>query len=264
MSSSREWNSSAYARLSDPQAGWGRKVLQSLTVRGDETILDAGCGAGRVTAELLGRLPRGRVLALDLSYNMVAEARQALASRFGPHVCYLQADLQAIPLREAVDGVFSTAVFHWVPNHDALFASILAALKPGGWLVAQCGGGPNLQRLRDRARALMGSPEYAAFFADWRAPWLYPDPQQTAERLQRLGFAEVNTWLEESPVCLPDAQTFREFEANVTMHRHLERIPDEKLRERFLDELARQYGQDNPPFELDYWRLNIRAKKPAA
>jgi trans-aconitate 2-methyltransferase len=263
MSASREWNSAAYARLSDPQFGWGRVIVQSLRLRGDELVLDAGCGAGRVTAELLERLPRGRVLALDLSHNMVAEARRSLASRFGPHASYVQADLQAVPLANGVDGIFSTATFHWIKDHDALFASLFAALKPGGWLIAQCGGGPNLKRLRDRAEALMRSPEYAPYFADWNTPWRYPEPEETSARLKRSGFVDVKTWLEESPVRLPDAQTFYEFEQNVTLHRHLEAISDYAARHEFLNELTRQFTADNPPWTLDYWRLNIRGTKPA-
>jgi trans-aconitate methyltransferase len=262
MSSAREWNSAAYARLSDPQFGWGRVIVQSLKLRGDETVLDAGCGAGRVTGELLERLPRGRVLALDLSHNMVAEARKSLASRFGPHACYVQADLQAVPLLDAVDGVFSTATFHWVKNHDALFESLFLALKPGGWLTAQCGGGPNLRRLRDRTEALMRSEKYAPHFAEWKTPWRYPEPEETAGRLKRTGFANVKTWLEESPVHLSDAQTFYDFEANVTLHRHLAAITDDRARHEFLEALTRQYTADDPPWTLDYWRLNIRATKP--
>ena len=262
MSASREWNSAAYARLSDPQFGWGRVVVQSLRLQGDEVVLDAGCGAGRVTAELLERLPRGRVLALDLSHNMVMEARRSLASRFGPHVCYVQADLQAVPLTNAVDGVFSTATFHWVKDHDALFASLFAALRPGGWIVAQCGGGPNLKRLRQRTEALMHSPDYANYFADWKTPWRYPEPEETSGRLKRTGFVDVETSLQEAPVHLPDAQTFHEFEQNVTLHRHLAVLPDDGARKNFLDVLTRQFTADEPPWTLDYWRLNMRATKP--
>jgi len=263
MSASREWNSAAYARLSDPQFGWGRVIVQSLQLRGDEFVLDAGCGAGRVTSELLERLPRGRVVALDLSHNMVREARLALASRFGPHVCYLQADLQAVPLAGAVDGIFSTATFHWVKDHDALFQSLYAALRPGGWLVAQCGGGPNLKRLRERTEALMRLPAYASYFEDWKAPWKYPEPEETSARLKRTGFTNVKSWLEESPVRLPDAQTFYDFEQNVTLHRHLAAITDVSARHEFLTEITRQFTADESPWMLDYWRLNIRATKPA-
>lgn len=258
---STEWNAAAYARLSDPQYRWGQKLVEGLALRGDETVVDAGCGAGRVTADLLARLPRGRVLALDLSFNMVAEARKALAPRFGAGARFLQADLQAVPLAAVADGVFSTATFHWVPDHARLFAGLFAALKPGGWLIAQCGGGPNLKRLRDRTQALMASPRFAPLFRDWTTPWRYPEPEETATRLRSVGFIEIKTWLEESPVTLPDAPTFRDFEAHVTLHRHLACISDEALRSEFLDVLTLQFGQDSPPFTLDYWRLNLRARK---
>src|SRR5207237_6572203 len=157
--------------------------------RGDEMVLDAGCGTGRVTAELLNRLPRGRVVALDLSFNMLRDARKALAGRFGPHANFVHADLLALPFVGAFDGVFSTAVFHWVRDHDRLFRELFAALKPGGWLLAQCGGGANLVRLRERANTLMRSPKYAAFFGDWNEPWEYPDPLLTGQRLLRAGFS---------------------------------------------------------------------------
>ena len=152
---SREWNSEAYHRLSRPQFEWGLKVLDRLPLRGDETVADAGCGSGKVTAELLKRLPRGRVVAMDLSQNMLQTARDHLAPKFPRQVIFIATDLQDIPLDGAIDGIFSTAAFHWVPDHDRLFRSLFHALKPGGWLEAQCGGGPNLARVRERTVALM-------------------------------------------------------------------------------------------------------------
>src|SRR5215467_9465214 len=98
---SSEWNAAAYAKLSDPQYRWGQKLVAALDLRGDETLMDAGCGAGRVTADLLERLPRGRVFALDLSGNMVMQARTLLSERFGDRVRFVQADLQSIPFQNA-------------------------------------------------------------------------------------------------------------------------------------------------------------------
>ncbi len=259
---SREWNSEAYHRLSRPQFEWGRKVLDRLPLRGDETVADAGCGSGKVTAELLQRLPRGRVVAMDLSQNMLQTAREHLAPKFPGQVFFIAADLHDIPLDGVLDGVFSTAAFHWLPDHDRLFRSLVRSLKPGGWLEAQCGGGPNLARVRERATALMTRPEFAAFFAGWHPPWQYPDDITTAKRMRSAGFVEIKTWLEEAPATLSDAPEYKEFLATVTLHRHLARIPDSALRERFLDELARQAASDNPPFTLDYWRLNLSGRKP--
>jgi len=259
---SREWNSEAYHRLSRPQFSWGIKVLDRLPLRGDETVADAGCGSGKVTAELLKRLPRGRVVAMDLSENMLQTAREHLEPKFPGHVYFISADLQEIPLDGALDGILSTAAFHWVPDHNRLFRGLLGALKPGGWLEAQCGGGPNLARVRQRATALMASAEFSEFFVGWHAPWEYPDDIMTARRMDQAGFTEVETWLEEAPATLSHASEYKEFLATVTLHRHLARIPDPALRERFMDELARQAATDNPPFTLDYWRLNLSGRRP--
>jgi trans-aconitate 2-methyltransferase len=259
---SREWNSEAYHRLSRPQFEWGVKVLDRLPLRGDETVGDAGCGTGKVTGKLLERLPGGHVVAMDLSENMLRSARDHLAAKFDGRVFFIAADLHDVPLDGALDGIFSTAAFHWVPDHDRLFRSLLRALKPGGWLEAQCGGGPNLARLRERTVALMSRSDFAQFFEGWSPTWQYPDDLTTAKRMRSAGFAEVRTWLEEMPTPLPDADVYKEFLATVTLHRHIARIPDPALRDRFLDELGRQAAADDPPFLLDYWRLNLSAQKP--
>ncbi len=154
-SNSREWNAEEYHRLSTPQFQWGQRVLSQLHLRGDECVLDAGCGTGRLTELLLRNLPRGRVVGLDLSQNMAMHARSRLKQEFHERVELVVADLVALPFLDAFDGIFSTASFHWVHDHDLLFRNLLAALRPGGWLHAQCGGGPNIARLlRPRGRRI--------------------------------------------------------------------------------------------------------------
>lgn len=259
----REWNAEAYHRLSEPQYAWGRRVLERLSLRGDETVLDAGCGTARLTAELAAMVPRGRVLAVDLSVNMLRQARDtfAVASPVRARMHVVCADSAALPFNGAADGVFSTASFHWVLDHDALFRSIFAALKPGGWLIAQCGGGPNLLAMRRRAEALMKSPEFAPYFVGWRPAQNYQDDRATAARLRNTGFRDVATWLHREDVTFANAATYREFLETVTLHADLARIPDQGLRDRFLDALTEQALAD-PQLGLDYWRLNIYARKP--
>jgi len=257
-----EWKSADYHRLSDPQYGWGLTVLKKLQaagLRGDEHILDAGCGSGRVTAELLKAFPKAKVVALDASGNMVQEARKTLAS-FGNRVIVEQVDLLDLSNEETVDVVFSTAVFHWIKDHDRLFANLFRALRPGGLLLAQCGGGPNLAKLRERADQVRTLPEFAAFFKNWEKVWEYPGPDLEAKRLQRAGFAEIDTGLEEAPTTLPDEPTFRAFCATITLGPYVQRLP-EALRDRFLDPVVAQAAADTPPFTLDYWRLNMQARR---
>ena len=255
-----EWDSVAYDRISGPQTSWGKKVLARVSLRGDETILDAGCGTGRLTADLLEALPQGRVFALDLSQNMLRTARENLQPRFEGRIGFVAADLLSLPFDQVFDGIFSTAAFHWVMDHDRLFTQLFRALKPGGWLVAQCGGGPNLARLRKRANNVISTPPYAEFFRGYREPWLYADAETTASRLQNAGFIEVETSLEAAPTELQDAARYAEFLENVIFHRHLERIPDQRLRQQFIAILTEVAAGDDPPFLLDYWRLNLSGR----
>lgn len=261
-SQTREWNATAYHQLSNPQVSWGKKVASSLKLRGDELLMDAGCGTGRLTAELLQDLPQGRVVGVDLSQNMLAAARDYL-QQFRGRVYCVAADLQNLPFQRAFDGIFSTAAFHWVPDQARLFRSLYDGLRPGGWLRAQCGGGRNLARLRARMDALMTMPKFALFFAQFRDPWVFNDAATASELLRQAGFGEVETSLEPALTVLQNANQYSEFVRTVILRRHLEEIADSALREEFVTELAQQAGLDDPPFSLDYWRLNLSGRVPA-
>ncbi|GAC1474119.1 MAG: class I SAM-dependent methyltransferase [Chloroflexota bacterium] len=257
----REWDAAAYHRLSDPQFVWGLRVLERLSLRGDETVIDAGCGSGRLTAELLRRLPAGRVIAIDRSRNMLHEAEAFLLPRFCGRVTFLQADLQELRMSEEVDVVFSTAALHWIRDHPRLFRVLYAALVPGGRLVAQCGGGPNVAAVRERARTLIAGSAFQPYSSAWLDPWEFASEGVTAERLEDAGFVDVRTWLEPDPVTLPGAIEYRSYLATIIFRSHLP-VLSPHLQERILDELTAQASRDNPPFTLDYWRLNMGARRP--
>lgn len=260
--SEKEWDAHTYHRVSSPQFAWGQKVLERLSLRGDETVIDAGCGSGRLTAELLERLPRGKVIAVDHSENMVEQARAFLTPRFGDRVSVHHADLAELKLERVADAIFSTATFHWIPDHPKLYASLYAALLPGGRLVAQCGGGRNLHRLHQRAWVLSAAEEFAPSFADWSDPWNFPDEATCAAQLESAGFTVIHTSMEAAPTAFPTAEAYREFVRAVVLRIHLTRLPTEALREAFLDRIVGEAAHDEPPFTLDYWRLNMDATRP--
>jgi trans-aconitate 2-methyltransferase len=248
MSSTRDWDADTYHRVSTPQARWAETVLERLELRGDETVLDAGCGTGRVTAMLLERLPDGRVVAVDGSASMVEAAREALPA---DRVDTLVADLAELELDAPVDAVFSNAVFHWVPDHDRLFARLHAALEPGGRLVAQCGGEGNIAAFKDVMQAVGDREPYAPYLGGWQ-PWNYASPIATQDRLRRAGFEDIRCWRTESRVAPEDDAGFA---TSVCLGSHLERLPEE-LREPFTADVLRAAGE---PLLLDYVRLNILA-----
>ena len=259
-----EWNASAYDRLSNPMQTWGEAIVDQLALRGDETALDLGCGSGRLTEVLLRKLPAGRVIAIDRSANMLDAARAHLSRvpAFDGRVTYLQRSLDKLDLAKAAELAFSNAAFHWVPDHPRLFSSIFAALIPGGRLIAQCGAAPNVARLRERAGRLMASEPYRAYFEGWTGPWEFATPELTAERLRAAGFDDIETSMFEAPVYLESRERTLDFFEHVIFGTHLERIPDPGLRTRFVETLTDLSATDQPPFCQDYWRLNLRARRP--
>jgi ubiquinone/menaquinone biosynthesis C-methylase UbiE len=192
---------------------------------------------------------------------MLGSAREHL-SQFGERVKLVACDFVNLPFDHAFDGIVSTAAFHWVLDHDRLFASLRRALVPGGWLHAQCGGGPNTRRLRDRANTLAATPKFAPFFAGFREPWLFQDAEPAAEGLRRAGFVDVETSIEAAPTVLDSAEQYNEFVSNIILRWHLQFIPSEELRAEFMAVLTEEASHDDPPFLLDYWRLNLRGRVP--
>jgi trans-aconitate 2-methyltransferase len=246
---SRDWDAATYHRVSGPQVEFARALLDRLELRGDETVLDAGCGSGRVTAMLLERLPHGHVVAVDQAPSMVEHAREALPR---DRATVLRAELTQLRLDQSVDAVFSNAVFHWIADHDRLFERLYAALRPGGRLVAQCGGEGNVKRFHRAARQAAAEDPFAAHLAGWKGPWNFAGPEETAKRLDRAGFEDVATWLEPYPVVPDDPGDYLR---TVCLGYHLEQLPDE-LRERYVEAVLERAEP-----ELDYVRLNITATR---
>jgi trans-aconitate 2-methyltransferase len=228
----------------------GQVVLDRLPLSGDETVLDAGCGSGRITETLIERLPRGHAIGVDVSESMVSAARE----RLGPGADIRRADLLELEraLEEPVDAILSTATFHWVADHAALLRSLHGVLRAGGRLVAQCGGEGNITGLRGRAGIVMGREPYAEHFRDFQPSWNYANPADTHSRLLAAGFASAECWLAPAPT---EPGHPREFLSTIVLGPHVQHLP-EPLREPFMDEVMAELGE---PVVVDYVRLNIDA-----
>lgn len=242
-----QWDAQTYDRISDPQTRWGAAVLDRLQLRGDERVLDAACGTGRLSEQLLERLPRGYLVALDGDAAMIAEARGRLA-RFGDRVEFVVADLLALlPLAEPVDAAFSTAAFHWIADHDRLFANLAAAMKPGGQLVAQCGGAGNVASFL----AVMDELGESA-----NVPWNFATPEDTRRRLEAAGFREVMVWLNDEPTPFESMADMELFIRTSCLGTWFARLPAEQ-HDAFVAAIMARLAKP----ELDYVRLNIVARK---
>jgi trans-aconitate 2-methyltransferase len=243
----RDWDARTYDRVADPQTRWGTAVLDRLPLIGDERVLDAGCGSGRVTELLAGRLPRGRVVALDGSPAMIEAARERLAP-FGDRIEYVVADLgEPLPIEGTVDAILSTATFHWVRDHDALFANLALVLRPGGRLVAQFGGVGNVASVT-KVLATIGD--------GWLGPAHFETPMATVRRLDAAGFVDIECWLKDEPTRFEPGEPFEDFLRTVVLGPNLDRLPSAE-RAAFVHEVASRL----PEPLIDYVRLNVVARR---
>ncbi len=243
----RDWDARTYDRVATPMTSWGTVVLERLPLAGDERVLDAGCGSGRVTELLAERLPRGSVIALDGSAAMVEATRERLA-RFGDRVEYVVADLGTpLPIEARVDAILSTATFHWVPDHDALFRNLAAVTRAGGLLVGQCGGVGNIASVQ-RVLARIGD--------GWLGNVHFETPLATVRRLDAAGYVDIECWLTDEPWRFEPGEPFETYLRTVVLGDHLARLPAEE-HAAFVHEVAA--GMPEPV--IDYVRLNIVARR---
>jgi len=256
----REWDAGEYETLSAPQTRWGAEVLGRLDVRGDEAAIDAGCGTGRVTELLLARLPEGSVLAIDGSRAMVEVARRRFAGE--PRVRVECQDLLSLEVDEPVELIFSTATFHWISDHDRLFENLARALKPGGRLVAQCGGEGNISRTTKATKETIEEERFRDYFVGWEDDKYYADARSTARRLEAAGFKEVETWLHDEVAAFGSVDELARFLTTVVLGGHMERLPEGE-RGPFAAEVAAKVAAVDGSPALDYVRLNIMARRSA-
>jgi trans-aconitate 2-methyltransferase len=247
--SPRDWDATTYERLAAPMTAMGTDVLDRLVLRGDETVLDAGCGTGNVTRILLERLPHGRVIAVDAAPSMVEQARELLPVE----VDVRQADLLELELEEPVDAILSTATFHWIGDHDRLFERLRAALVPGGRLVAQCGGYGNVAEIKQAGFDVAADPRFAPHLGGWKADWTFATPEKTERRLRAAGFTDVWCWLTRVDVDPGDPAGYL---GAICLGSFVDRLPEE-LRESFV---AAALERLPDPLQIHYVRLNILAR----
>ncbi len=257
------WDAETYDRIGTPMRGWSRQVIDDLHLRGDETVLDAGCGSGSVTLDLLERLPRGRIYAVDASPEMIASLTSALADRGVTSVVPIRASLTDFTLPEQVDAVFSNAVFHWIPDDAALFGCLFRAAKPGARMRAQCGGYGNNAHVLEAVAAVRERPEFAPHLAGFSDAKTYRTTEQVRPALERADWRGVRARLFEAPVPFERPDDAALYVKTILLRDHVARLPEE-LRHAYtravVEETVRRHGT---PYVADYVRLDLWARRPA-
>lgn len=244
-----EWKAEEYDHQSAPHEEWSDQILARLLLKGNETVLDAGCGTGRLTKRLVERVPDGKVIGVDASAAMLEKAREHL----GEDADLRQQDLTKLDLDVEVGAVYSSAVFHWIQDHEALFRSLHGAMRPGAWLEAQCGGQGNIAEVERALEALSGDERFAPYLRGDTNATNFASIGDTESRLREAGFSDVRVWTQPWPVHPPDPAGYL---STVILPWHLDRLPDE-LHQPFIRAVVETAPR---PLVVNYVRLNISAR----
>lgn len=259
MTSNTYWNAEVYDRIGTPMRRWAQAVIDDLHLRGDETVLDAGCGSGSVTFDLLAKLPRGKIYALDASAEMVASLAKQVAERGVTNVTPMQASLTDFTLPEQVDCVFSNAVFHWIPDDDALFGCLYRATKPSGRLRAQCGGFGNNAHVLASVAVVREQPRFSKNLAGFSDSKKYRTPEEVTTSLERAGWRDVRARLFAQPVPFDTHDDGALYVKTILLRDHIARLPEpdrNAYAQAVVEETVRRHGE---PYTADYVRLDMWA-----
>lgn len=261
--SNTHWNAEVYDRIGTPMRGWAQAVIDDLGLRGDETVLDAGCGSGSVTFDLLERLPNGRIIAVDSSPEMIGQLSKTIAQRGETRITPILGSLTDFALHEPVDIVFSNATLHWIQDDDALFTCLLRATKPGGRFRAQCGGGHIFAKFMPAVNAVRLSEPFVQHLRDYHDGKNYRTPESATAIMERNGWTDARASAFDAPVAFDAEDDAALYLRTIILRDHVANLPED-LQEPYVRAVIREYiARHGPPFTADYVRLNLWATRPA-
>lgn len=259
-----KWNASAYAANSVVQQSWARELIARLQLRGDEHILDIGCGDGKVTAEIARSVPRGAVVGMDASAEMISFARKTFPPRKLANLKFQVTDAREIKSSQKFDVVFSNAALHWVDDHEAILRGAASVLKPGGRLVISCGGKGNAHDVFLALRPEMRLKRWCQYFRKMPLPYFFYAPSDYEKWLPQFGFHINAVELAPKDALYDGAEAFATW-LRTTWIPFVQRVP-ENLREEFIAAVTARYVAKHPPdadgkVQVRMVRLEIDAVK---
>jgi trans-aconitate 2-methyltransferase len=243
-----QWNAADYHQQSSAQETWAKELLQKLHLCGSESVLDLGCGTGRITALLAERLKSGHVVGIDASSDMITFAQRTYTQY--ANLQFFHMDACALDLAQSFDGVFSNAVMHWIKDHLQVLQRIRAHLKPGGRILFQMGGRNNVYRVQQTIDAIITLPEWEDYFEDFEIPYHFYGVEEYSTWLPLADFRSERVELISKDMQQPGVVGFKGW-LRTTWFPFINQVPVAQ-QNRFTDQVAEAYVAQYPLDELGW------------
>ncbi|MBN2288606.1 MAG: methyltransferase domain-containing protein [Candidatus Glassbacteria bacterium] len=255
-----EFDGEKYQRSSSHQKEWGNKIIAGLDLKGDERILDLGCGDGALTGRLAWLVSGGSVLGIDASQGMIDTAGKLRKDNLE----FRKMDISLIAFEEEFDLVFSNAALHWIKDHPALLSKVCRSLKPGGTVRFNFAAAGNCANFFRVVKQAMGLGPYKSSFADFEWPWYMPGVAEYRKTVKRFPFRETRVWGENADRYFPDAGAMIAWVDQPSLVPFLKYLDGEKkdrFRATVVERMVKATLQEDGTCFETFRRINLFARK---
>jgi trans-aconitate 2-methyltransferase len=255
-----EFDGQKYEKASAHQKEWGAKLISELTLKGNERVLDLGCGDGSNTASMAELLRNGEVIGIDASTGMIDTA----TPKTKKNLRFIRMDIDDLAFENEFDVIYSNATLHWVKDHHRLFRNTFNALRNGGILRFNFAADGNCSHFFKVIRKAMAKNEFSGFFADYAWPWYMPSIEEYTQLVCDSDFKTINVWGENADRFFPDTETMIGWVDQPSLVPFLAYVPESHkaaFREYVVDEMIRETTQDDGQCFETFRRINLFARK---
>ncbi|MEG8948003.1 methyltransferase domain-containing protein [Rosettibacter firmus] len=258
------WNPEEYHISSSEQFKWAKELIAKLSIKGNEKILDVGCGDGKVTAEISKLLPEGFIVGVDNSLSMIKFAKENFPEEKFPNLIFICADARNLSFEYEFDIIFSNATLHWIKDHLPVLQGFKNILKNSGRILLQMGGKGNAQDLINVLDEIIKEEKWKSYFENFTFPYGFFDINDYEKFLNKAGLLPKRIELLPKDMIHKGEEKFKLW-IKTTWLPYTQQIPESK-REMFIDEVVKSYIKkfpidNNGLIHLKMMRLEVEAIK---